>query len=82
MPTAIAKTPDIEVLIAESTTQVTFKSARKCRVASGTWDGPFTGRQFSDPSKLDIDHMVPLKMPTFRVAGTGIGPRRDDSRTI
>ncbi len=50
-----------EVLIAESTTQVTFKSARKCRVASGTWDGPFTGRQFSDPSKLDIDHMVPLK---------------------
>ena len=50
-----------EVLIAESTTQVTFKSARKCRVASGTWDGPFTGRQFSDPSTLDIDHMVPLK---------------------
>ena len=50
-----------EVLIAESTTQVGFKTAKKCRVASGTWDGPFTGRQFTDPSDLDIDHMVPLK---------------------
>ena len=49
-----------EVLIAESTTQVTFETAKKCRVASGTWDGPFTGRQFNNPSKLDIDHMVPL----------------------
>ena len=50
-----------EVLIDESTTPVTFKTAKQCRVASGTWDGPFTGRQFSDPSTLDIDHMVPLK---------------------
>ena len=50
-----------EVLIAESTTQVGFKTAKKCRVASGTWDGPFTGRQFTDPRKLDIDHMVPLE---------------------
>ena len=50
-----------EVLIAESTTQVTFETAKQCRVASGTWDGPFTGQQFTDPSKLDIDHLVPLK---------------------
>ena len=49
-----------EVLIDESTTQVTFKSARQCRVASGTWDGPFTGQLFNDPSDLDVDHMVPL----------------------
>ena len=49
-----------EVLIAESTTQVTFKSARECRVASGTWAGPTPAEQFSDPRKLDIDHMVPL----------------------
>ena len=50
-----------EVLIDESTTPVKFKTAKKCRVASGTWEGPFTGRQFTDPSKLDVDHMVPLK---------------------
>ena len=49
-----------EVLIAESTTQVGFKTAKECRVASGTWDGPFTGEQFNDPSDLDVDHMVPL----------------------
>ena len=49
------------MLIAESTTQVTFETAKQCRVASGTWDGPFTGQQFTDPSKLDIDHLVPLK---------------------
>ena len=50
-----------EVLIHESTTPVKFKTAKKCRVASGTWDGPFTGQQFTDPSDLDVDHMVPLK---------------------
>ena len=49
-----------EVLIDESTTQAEFKTAKECQVASGTWTGPYTGRQFSDPSKLDIDHMVPL----------------------
>ena len=49
-----------EVLIDESTMPVTFKSARKCRVASGAWDGPFTGKQFTDPGRLDIDHLVPL----------------------
>ena len=49
-----------EVLIDESTTEVTFKTAKECRVASGTWDGPFTGRQFTNPSHLDIDHLVPL----------------------
>ena len=49
-----------EVLIDESTTEVTFETAKKCRVASGTWTGPFTGQQFTNPSKLDIDHMVPL----------------------
>ncbi len=49
-----------EVLNAESSTQVTYTSARECRVASGTWAGPYTGEQFSDPGKLDVDHMVPL----------------------
>ena len=31
-----------------------------CRVASGTWMGPYTDRRYSDPSDLHIDHVVPL----------------------
>lgn len=49
-----------EVLIEESTTPVKFKTAKQCRVDSGTWDGPYTGQQFTNPSDLDIDHLVPL----------------------
>ena len=50
-----------EVLIDESTTPVTFRTAKQCRVASGTWTGRFTGQQFTNPIDLDIDHMVPLE---------------------
>lgn len=50
-----------EVLIAESEVPVEFASERRCEVVAGEWHDPFTGRTFTDPSKLDIDHMVPLK---------------------
>lgn len=49
-----------EVLIEESITPVKFKTAKQCVVVSGTWIDPYTGRQFTDPSDLDIDHVVPL----------------------
>ena len=49
-----------EALIAESETPVTYKSEDRCRVASGSWEGPYTGENFTDPGDLDIDHMVPL----------------------
>lgn len=49
-----------EVLIAESTVPVTFKTDRGCKVALGRWEAPFSARVFTDPSKLDIDHLVPL----------------------
>ncbi len=49
-----------EVLIEESTTPVTFKSDERCRVATGNWTGPYTGTEVDDPSRLDVDHMVPL----------------------
>ena len=49
-----------EALIAESDTPVTYKSDEKCKVASGSWVGPYTGESFTDPADLDIDHMVPL----------------------
>ena len=50
-----------EVLIAESTFAVTFQTPDECRVASGRWQGPYTGEVETDPGKLDIDHLVPLE---------------------
>lgn len=31
-----------------------------CRVESGEWIDPYTGKTFTDPSKLDIDHVYAL----------------------
>jgi len=50
-----------EVLIEESRTPVTFKTDKGCRVVSGSWLGAYSGDVFTDASKLDIDHLVPLK---------------------
>ena len=46
--------------IAESRSAVEYEDSDECRVASGTWIGPYTGEEFADPSKLEIDHLVPL----------------------
>jgi len=50
-----------EVLIEESLKAVTFKSGKRCQVATGEWLAPFTGDTVTDATKLDVDHMVPLK---------------------
>ena len=49
-----------EALIAESETPVKYTNEDRCRVATGSWEGPFTGEFFTDPGALDVDHMVPL----------------------
>ena len=48
-----------EVLIAESTVPVTL-DGMGCRVIAGRWEDPYTGRVFTDPLRLDIDHFIPL----------------------
>ena len=48
-----------EVLIAESLTPVVLDAAR-CNVVSGRWYDPYTGQTFTNPSDLDIDHVVAL----------------------
>ncbi len=48
-----------EVLVLESLIIPTVNS--NGRVTEGLWSGPYTGFVTSDPSDLDIDHMVPLK---------------------
>ena len=49
-----------EALVAESLSPVAFETEDDCRVESGSWVGPYTGTTVTDPSTLDIDHMVPL----------------------
>jgi hypothetical protein len=48
-----------EVLIQESLTQVGLGD--RCRVEVGTWLSLYDNQQITDSSKLDIDHMIPLK---------------------
>lgn len=49
-----------EVLIAEADGPITL-STDGCDVISGTWIDPYSGATWTNPSDLDIDHMVPLK---------------------
>jgi hypothetical protein len=49
-----------EVLISESVIAVTL-DRRGCKVLKGRWYDPYTGRTFTRPKSLDIDHFVPLK---------------------
>ena len=49
-----------ELLIKLSTDTVGF-SENFCRTVSGRWLGPYSGDIFLESSKLDIDHLVPLK---------------------
>ena len=50
-----------EVLIEESSKEVTFKSDKQCQVAAGEWLDLYTSDTVTDATKLDVDHMVPLK---------------------
>lgn len=34
--------------------------SKACSITAGKWSDPYTGKTFTDPKKLDIDHMVPL----------------------
>jgi len=47
-----------EVLIAEAI--VKPKKAAKCKLTGGKWLSSYDGIKYSDASKLDIDHLVPL----------------------
>ncbi len=50
-----------EVLIEESSAKVAFKTDRKCQVATGEWFDLYTGETITDATRLDVDHMIPLK---------------------
>ena len=49
-----------EALIAESRTAITFRTDRKCKVATGEWLTPYSNTVVTEAGMLDVDHMVPL----------------------
>lgn len=51
-----------EVLIAESEVPVTFVDpAKPCRVLAGRWTDVYSGQTYTQPSDLQIDHVVALE---------------------
>ena len=46
-----------EVLLAQSTGKIQL-SHDGCSIASGSWYDPYSGNTFSNPSDLDIDHVI------------------------
>lgn len=50
-----------EALIAQSVSTVSFKTDEACRVVSGRWVSLYTGNTIYSASKIDIDHVIPLK---------------------
>ncbi|MCL7942953.1 DUF1524 domain-containing protein [Marinobacter sp. ATCH36] len=50
-----------EALIATSSTTVRFATDKECRVVTGRWISPFTGKVIQNSGEIDIDHVVPLK---------------------
>ena len=51
----------METLISQSLSPVKFKTTKQCHVVSGRWISPFSGETIYSASKIDIDHVVPLK---------------------
>lgn len=47
-----------------------------CEVTAGTWRDPYTGRTITDPSDLDVDHVVPLAAAYRAGADTWTEQRR------
>lgn len=48
------------IVYLDSSKKVTKSKSKACSVKSGKWEDPYTGKTFTNPSKLDIDHMIPL----------------------
>ena len=49
-----------EVLIAESTAPVGFKTSEGCYLVSRMWSDPYSNKTITDASNLDIDHLLSL----------------------
>lgn len=66
-----------EILRDQSVSAAHF-SKDKCYVVRGKWRDPYSGKDYIDPSKLDIDHLVPIKWAWDRGAQDWDPQQRDD----
>ena len=66
-----------EALIVTSTTTVRFADDKRCRVVSGRWISPFTGKVIQNSNTIDIDHVVPLKWAWERGADSWSKAKRE-----
>jgi hypothetical protein len=51
----------VEVLVAESRVAPSYTTSRHCTVSRGRWVSPYDGATWTNPSDVDIDHVVALK---------------------
>ena len=65
-----------EVLIDESLTPVTVGAS--CSLSGGSWISLYDNVSFTDPSGMDIDHMVPLAEAWDSGASTWTSTRREE----
>lgn len=49
-----------EILIIHSMEPVVFTNPKRCTVKRGSWHDPYSNKQFTLASDLDVDHIVPL----------------------
>jgi hypothetical protein len=66
-----------EALIAQSSTEARFADESRCRVVTGRWISPFTGKVIQNSSEIDIDHVAPLKWAWDHGAKTWSRAKRD-----
>ncbi|MCB2181320.1 MAG: HNH endonuclease [Desulfobulbaceae bacterium] len=50
----------MEILIRDNIGMLKFKRNKHCNVTWGKWKCPYTGKEFTKASDIDIDHIVPL----------------------
>ena len=67
-----------EMLLEQSLSPVSHKSSRGCQVTHGRWISPFTNEVIYDSSKIDIDHLVPLKWAWDHGARNWVQSRREE----
>ncbi|WP_273208843.1 HNH endonuclease family protein [Marinobacter subterrani] len=66
-----------EALIATSTTTVRFAESDRCRVVTGRWISPFTGKVIQNAGDIDIDHLLPLAWAWRHGAGQWTRAKRE-----
>lgn len=59
-----------EILIRDNTGTIKYKRNKPCNVSWGKWVCPYTGKEFTKASDMDIDHIVPLS-DAHRTGGAG-----------